>query len=161
MAARKCHAVAREQKRISEIAHRTAKGIVQKPIFGPDGTVRFAGRSGANQGSFKYGLCSNNCSEMRFEWGCAIMRIQITDSRERTYDALVEAMGKSAKSKAIDRAATFYTRMAGGADAVPKGAVTELLQAADEGGSVTDEEIAAVLGTRELPVEYETEWSVG
>lgn len=89
------------------------------------------------------------------------MRIQMTDTRERTYAALQEATGEAAKSKAIDRAAMFYTRMAGGTDAVPKGAFAELLEAADERGSLTGAEIAAILDTRELPVEYETEWSVG
>lgn len=65
------------------------------------------------------------------------MRIQMTDTRERTHAALQEATGEAAKSKAIDRAAMFYTHMAGGIDAVPKGAFAELLEAADERGSLT------------------------
>lgn len=44
---------------------------------------------------------------------------------------------------------------------MPTGAVKELMERAVEQGSVTPEEIAEVLGTDKLPVEAETEWSVG
>ncbi|QLH83247.1 hypothetical protein [Halosimplex pelagicum] len=51
--------------------------------------------------------------------------------------------------------------MAGGSGAVPKGQVHELMTVATDQGSVTPEEIAAILDTDELPVEYERRWSVG
>ncbi|WP_435130320.1 hypothetical protein [Halobaculum sp. D14] len=89
------------------------------------------------------------------------MRIQMNDSRERKYEALVEATGESAKSKALDRAAMFYIEMAGGTDAVPSGAFAELLRAAEERGNLTGEEIVDILDTNELPLRYRSEWSVG
>jgi len=76
-------------------------------------------------------------------------------------DALLEATGENTKSKAIDRAAEFYIKMAGDSVAVPKGAFEELMATAERQGSVTSEEIAEVLDTEELPVEAELSWSVG
>jgi len=56
------------------------------------------------------------------------------------------------KSGAIDTAADYYVRMAGGSSAVPTGAVEELMQLAINEGSVTPAQIAAVLDLDELPV---------
>ena len=42
-----------------------------------------------------------------------------------------------------------------------RGAIEELLQAAEQRGSLTAPEIAEILDTRELPVAYETEIAVG
>lgn len=85
----------------------------------------------------------------------------MNDDRERRIENLVEASGESTKSKAIDRAASYYVRMAGGNPAVPTGAIEELMQLAIEQGTVTPEQIATVLDVKELPVEYEKSWSVG
>jgi hypothetical protein len=89
------------------------------------------------------------------------MRLRMTDSRERRLENLCEATDENTKSKAIDRAADYYLKMAGDTTAVPTGAVEELMELAVEQGSVTPEEIADVLYTEELPVEAETSWSVG
>lgn len=85
----------------------------------------------------------------------------MTDDRERRFDDLQEATGENTKSKAIDQAARYYVRMAGGTDAVPTGAVEKLMQLAVGEGSVTPEQIAEVLDVDELPVDYERDWSVG
>ncbi len=89
------------------------------------------------------------------------MRIQSTDERKRRWEHLQEATGESTTSGALDVAAKHYLRMAGGTTAMPTGALEELLRAAEERGSLTGEEIVAILDTDELPMEYRTEWSVG
>lgn len=85
----------------------------------------------------------------------------MNDRRERIYESLVDATDENAKSKALDDAARYYLRMAGGNAANPTGALTELLTAAEERGSLTGAEIAEILDAPELPVEFETEFSVG
>jgi len=92
---------------------------------------------------------------------CNDMRIEATDARERKWENLKEATGEGHKSTALDAAADYYLKMAGGTTAVPVGAIAELMKRADEQGSVTAEEIAEVLDTEQLPVEAETSWSVG
>ena len=62
------------------------------------------------------------------------------------------------KTASIIRAVRFYNRMHGVATA---GAFDELLEAAEEQGSLTGAEIAEILDAPELPVEYETEFTVG
>lgn len=89
------------------------------------------------------------------------MRLRMNDRRERRLETLLDATGESAKAKAIDRAADHYIKMAGDNTAVPTGAIEDLMELAVEEGSVTPEEIADVLDTEELPVEAETNWSVG
>jgi len=89
------------------------------------------------------------------------MRIQSTDERKRRWEHLQEATGESTTSGALDVAAKHYLRMAGGTTAMPTGALEELLRAAEERGSLTGEEIAEILSTEELPLEYETVWGVG
>lgn len=89
------------------------------------------------------------------------MRIEATDVRERKWENLKEATGKGHKSTALDTAADYYLKMAGGTTAAPTGTIVELMELATEQGSVTPEEIANVLDTDELPVEAETRWSVG
>jgi len=85
----------------------------------------------------------------------------MTDDRERRFEALQEATDENTKSKAIDTAARFYVRMAGGTDAVPQGNIEALLQRAEENGSVTVEDIVEVLDTKELPLEYQpASWTV-
>ena len=89
------------------------------------------------------------------------MRLRMTDSRERRLEQLCEATGENTKSKALDRAAAFYLKMAGDTTAVPTGAFVELMECAVDHGSITPEEIAAILDTDELPVQAETSWAVG
>lgn len=89
------------------------------------------------------------------------MRLRMNDERERRLDQLVEASGENTKSKAIDRAAKYYVRMAGGTTAVPVGAIEELMNAAVAEGSLTADQIAEILDTDELPVHHERNWSVG
>ena len=55
----------------------------------------------------------------------------------------------------------YYLRMAGGTAVEPTGAVEDLMQTAIEQGSITPREIAEILDTEELQVEYTHEWSVG
>ncbi len=89
------------------------------------------------------------------------MRIQSTDARKRRWEHLQEATGESTTAGALDVAAKEYLRLKGGTPAVPHGALAELLAAAEERGSLTGEEIVEILSTKELPLEYETEWAVG
>ncbi|MFC7132356.1 MULTISPECIES: hypothetical protein [Salinibaculum] len=89
------------------------------------------------------------------------MRLRMNDERERRLEALLEASGENTKSKAIDSAAKYYVRMSGGTQAVPTGKMTELMQLAEQQGSVTPAEIADVLDTQELPVTWQSSWSVG
>jgi hypothetical protein len=51
--------------------------------------------------------------------------------------------------------------MRGDTDAHPVGLLEELLATAEEEGSLTATEIAAVLDAPELPIDYETECSLG
>lgn len=89
------------------------------------------------------------------------MRIRNTDKREREWEMLEEATGEKTTSGAIDVAVRYYLEMAGGNAAAPTGAVEELMQRAEEQGSVTPAEIADILDTGELPVEHSQQWSVG
>ena len=88
------------------------------------------------------------------------MRIEMTDARETRFEELKDATGENAKSKAIDRAGDYYLRMAGGTVSHRTGQLEELMELAVEQGTVTPQEIAAVLGCEELPVEYRQEWRV-
>lgn len=89
------------------------------------------------------------------------MRIQTTDARERRWEHLREATEKGHTSAALDTAANYYLRMCGQTDAHPKGLVEELISKADEEGGLTAAEIVEVLDCEELPLRYESEWSVG
>ncbi|MFD1585500.1 hypothetical protein ACFR9U_00780 [Halorientalis brevis] len=84
----------------------------------------------------------------------------MNEGRERRLEHLVDATGERTKSKAIDTAAEYYIQMAG-CDAVPTGAVEQLMQLAVDEGSVTPAQIATILDLDELPVCYDHEWSVG
>lgn len=91
------------------------------------------------------------------------MRLLMNDQREKQIETLVDATGENTKSKALDRAMTFYLQMHGDNFAYPHGGFPELLATAARQGSATVEEIADVLDTDELPVrgEVRREWSVG
>lgn len=51
--------------------------------------------------------------------------------------------------------------MRGNSTAIPVGAIAELMQLADEQGSVTATEIAEVLDMPQVPVQCESRWSIG
>ncbi|KTG07796.1 hypothetical protein AUR64_02100 [Haloprofundus marisrubri] len=89
------------------------------------------------------------------------MRVRMNDSRKQRYETLTEATGEKTKSKALDKAAAYYIKMRGDTVAVPNGRVSELMALATRQGSVTPAEIADCLDVDELPVCYESSWSVG
>lgn len=87
------------------------------------------------------------------------MSIRMGEKRERLYEQLEDATGEKTRAGALDAAARYYTRMAGG-PGVPTGALEELMQLAVQEGSVTPEQIADVLDAKELRVDYSREWGV-
>jgi|GEM_PF-905121 len=87
-------------------------------------------------------------------------RIRLTEDRDRRLSQLEDATGESTRSGSIDVAARYYVRMAGGTSAQPRGVVEKLMSAAVERGSLTPQEIAEIVDTPELGVEYEHRWSV-
>jgi hypothetical protein len=89
------------------------------------------------------------------------MRIESTDERQRLWENLLEATDQSAKSKPLADVARYYCRMRGDVAGYGTGRIEGLLEAADDRGSLTASEIAAILDTRELPVEVETEVRAG
>jgi len=89
------------------------------------------------------------------------MRIQKTDVRERKWKYLKEATGENTVSGALDAAADYYLKMRGDTTAQPKGNVPELIRRADQEGSLTAAEIAEILDADELPIEYQSTWTVG
>lgn len=89
------------------------------------------------------------------------MRLRMTEGRERRLEHLKEALEENTKSKALDKAAEYTLRMRGNSTAIPVGAVAELMRLADDQGSVTAAEIAEVLDTPQVPVQYKSRWSIG
>jgi hypothetical protein len=85
----------------------------------------------------------------------------MTDSRERRIEHLKDATGENTKSKAIDTAIEYYIEMRGETEAVPTGRLEELVERAEEQGSVTPQEIAEILDTDALPLKYEVARSIG
>lgn len=62
------------------------------------------------------------------------------------------------RTDSIIRAVRYYNRMHGVETA---GVLSELMDAAESRGSLTASEIAEIVDAPELPVEYESEYSVG
>ena len=89
------------------------------------------------------------------------MHVQSTDRREREWTALEKATGENTTSGALDVATRYYLRMVGGTEVDPQGRLIQLMQLAEEQGSVTPQEIADVLDVDELPIEAGLEWTVG
>lgn len=86
----------------------------------------------------------------------------MTDSRERLYENLEQCCPEGTRSGSLDHAARFYCKMHGYNDVVPgQGAIGELLDVAIEEGSVTPEQIAAILGTEEYPIELDVDLQHG
>lgn len=112
-------------------------------------------------GEYISGVRSGNSLRTRTRGACAKMRIHDTDKREREWEMLQEATGEATTSGAIDVATNYYLQMHGDNAAAPTGAITELMQLAEDQGSVTPAEIAEVLDVEELSVDHEQNWSVG
>ena len=74
---------------------------------------------------------------------------------------LKEATGKGHTSKALDQAVRYYLRMHGSTHAYPTGVIDEVLDIAEAEGSLTAQQIAELLDTDELPVEYDMRRSIG
>lgn len=72
---------------------------------------------------------------------------------------LEECSNQNTKSGAVEDAARYYCRMRGGGGY--NSAIEQLLTKADRQGFVTPQEIAEILDARELPVEYDTEITIG
>lgn len=89
------------------------------------------------------------------------MRLRMNDRRERRFKYLQEATGENTKSGALDVAADYYLVMAGGTGAHPNGLLHELIQSTEEQGRLPASEIAEILDTPQLPIQYEQQWSVG
>lgn len=91
------------------------------------------------------------------------LRIDLTagQARKQTVAAACDVLDEN-KSAAVLDACKFLARMAGGTSVqVGPGKFAELLEAAEERGSLTGQEIVEMLDTEEVPLEYETEWVVG
>jgi len=87
--------------------------------------------------------------------------IRKTDGRERRFERLREATGENTTSGAIDTAARFYLAM-GAVDVGRRvGKYNELLSTAQEQGSLTGPEIAAILDTPQLPLDANNTFTVG
>lgn len=80
----------------------------------------------------------------------------MNDTREQTYNTLVDVSGEAAKSKALDRAARLYVQLA-----KDHGKIDELLRTAEQEGSLTAVEIADILDSEPLPVHASVEHTVG
>jgi len=88
------------------------------------------------------------------------MRIQKTDARERKWKYLKEATGESTVSGALMRPRTTTSKCVGTRQP-SRGCVPELIQRADQEGSLTAAEIVEVIDTDELPLEYRSTWTIG
>jgi len=90
-------------------------------------------------------------------------RWRLTGSRDKLLAELVDATGENTKAKALDNAGRAYLRLVGRNMVEPgPGLLHELLEAAEERGGLKAAEIAEILATEELPLDYEpAEWSVG
>jgi len=90
-------------------------------------------------------------------------RWRLTETRDQLIFEFVDAIGENTKVKALEDAGWAYLRLVGRIMVEPgSGLLHELLEAAEERGRLDAAEIAAILATEELPLEYEpAEWSVG
>ena len=87
--------------------------------------------------------------------------MRMTDQRERMLEALLDATGEKTKSKAIDKAVNHYCKCAGANAAHPTGTYEELMTEAVEQGGLTAREIATILHTKSLPVQYSQNYEIG
>ena len=87
------------------------------------------------------------------------MRLRMNPERERRLNELCDALDENTKSKAIDRAAELTIDLLGSGD-YNKSQIDELLETAESEGSLTTREIATILNTDVVPIEYESNWSI-
>ncbi len=89
-------------------------------------------------------------------------RWRLTGTRDQLLYELVDATGENTKAKALDDAGRAYLRLVGRNMVEPgPGLLHELLEAAEERGGLDAAEIAEILATEELPLEYEpAEWTI-
>ncbi len=89
-------------------------------------------------------------------------RWRLTGTRDQLLADLVDATGENTKAKALDDAGRAYLHLVGRNMVEPgPGLLHELLEAAEKRGGLDASEIAEILATEELPLEYEpAEWSV-
>jgi hypothetical protein len=86
----------------------------------------------------------------------------MNDARERLYENVEQCTPHGHRSKALDHAARYYLKMHGHNNVRPTaGAIEELLQLAEQQGSVTAGEIAECLNVEEYPVEVAVDISHG
>jgi len=90
-------------------------------------------------------------------------RWRLTGTRDQLLGELVDATGENTKAKALDDAGRAYLRLVGRNIVEPgPGLLHELIEAAEERGGLDAAEIAEILATEELPLQYEpAEWSIG
>lgn len=93
------------------------------------------------------------------------LRVDLTSGRARKSSVAAACdVFDTNKTAAVLQACRLAARLDGQNDVEPgPGAFAQLLEAAEERGSLTGEEIAEILTTDELPLAFETEttWSVG
>lgn len=83
------------------------------------------------------------------------------NNRQRKINRLMEATGNGRKTEAIDTAIEFYLEM-GAVDVNQRvGSFVDLMEAAQERGSLTAPEIAAILDSPQLPLDASTSYSIG
>jgi hypothetical protein len=87
------------------------------------------------------------------------MRIRMTDRRDRLYERLETNSPEQTRSGALDHAAKTYLHLYG-TDIEP-GAIEELLQQAENEGSLTAAQIADALDNAHEPIGYRSEIDVG
>lgn len=90
-------------------------------------------------------------------------RWRLSGTRDRLLEDLESCTGEKTKAKALDQASRTYLRLVGENMVEPgPGLLKELLEAADERGGLSAAEIAEILSTKEVPMEFEpASWSIG
>lgn len=84
------------------------------------------------------------------------MRIEVNDERERLYSTLLDVSPHGHKSTSLDAAARYYIQMKR-----ENGILDDLMSQAVERGSLTPGEIAEIVDTHQVPVEYESDYTIG
>lgn len=90
-------------------------------------------------------------------------RWRLSGTRDRLLEDLENCTGENTKAKALEKACCVYLQLIGGNLVKPgPGLLVELLTAADEQGRLSASEIAEILATDEIPIEFEpATWTVG
>lgn len=98
--------------------------------------------------------CPADSEPEAVKWLISHRASAVTSLRSR-YDGLNELRrgANETDAEVINRALTYRVEV--------RKAINELLSAASKQGSLTGGEIAEILDTEELPLDYETKWSIG